>query len=183
MSIARPCLSRVVLSALIALSSPLSAQTFTVPDRIEEPDPSVDRPGSSGPGQGELEMEREMGLAGIAIPWGEGRDVPADRATRTIDGLCVFTYRHVVVNTDRVASQGTTSRVSLGAVDGRLLHATRVPSLAAGGRAVLAGEIALPPGRSVVYVLVDASGRLSERDEKNNLRRFGVTVSGDCGAR
>ena len=183
MSFARPSLFLAALSALLALSSPLSAQTIAAPDLVDEPDPSVDRPGSSGPGQGELEMEREMSLAGIAIPWGEDRDVPVDRATRTRRGLCVFPYRHIVINTDRNASRATTSRVSLGAANGRVLHTARVPSVPSRGRTILSGEIALPPGRSVVYVLVDASGRMTERDESNNLRRVAVTVRGDCGSR
>ena len=151
-------------------------------DIVSKPDPQVERPGSSGPGQGELEMERELQLAGIRIPWGEDVDVPADRADGTTDGRCVFGYRYVIRNTDRHASRATSNRITLSARDGALLHSTRLPSIVSGGSAVSSGQIALAPGRWVLYVQTDAGGRMTERDESNNLRRVGVTVSGDCGA-
>lgn len=151
-------------------------------DIVSKPDPQVERPGSSGPGQGELEMERELQLAGMPIPWGEDVDVPSDRADGTRDGRCVFRYRYVTRNTDRHASRATSNRITLGARDGALLHSTRLPSIASGGSAVSSGQIALAPGRWVLYVQTDAGGRMIERDESNNLRRVGVTVRGDCGA-
>jgi hypothetical protein len=152
-------------------------------DLVNPPDPQIERPGSSGPGQGELEMEQELQLAGIRIPWGGDADMPADRADDRRDGLCVFRYRHVTRNTDRTASQPTTTRITLSAQKGVVLHSTSLPSIASGGSAVSSGEIALAPGRWMLYVQTDASDRMIERDETNNLRRVGVTVHGDCGVR
>lgn len=175
-------LSRAFIAVLLlAFASPALTQQSGIDDLVTEPDPQIDRPGSQGPGQGELEMEREFGLAGIAIPWGEDRDVPADRAVGKRDGLCVFRYRYAVRNTDRRLSLSTSNRIRIGAADGALLHSVRLPGLPAGGHGISAGEIALPSGRSVLYVQLDAGDRMIERDEKNNLRRIGVNVHGECG--
>jgi hypothetical protein len=175
---------RFVLSAALLCCAVANAAPPTAGDDIvSKPDPQIERPGSSGPGQGELEMERELQLAGISIPWGEDADVPVDRADGKRDGLCVFRYRYVIRNTDRAASLATSSRITLGARDGAMLHSTRLPPIASGGSAVSSGEIALAPGRWVLYVQTDAMGRMIERDEANNLRRVGVTVRGDCGVR
>lgn len=176
---------RLLISmALLCCASAHGAQPpVGVDDLQNRPDPQVERPGSSGPGQGELEMEQELQLAGIRIPWGGDADVPADRARSKRDERCVFRYRYVTRNTDRVSSRPTSSRIMLGARDGAVLHSTRLPSIASGGSAASSGEIALAPGRWVLYVQIDAANRMIERDETNNLRRVGVTVHGDCGVR
>lgn len=165
-------------SAHAAAQSPVWAGDLQSP-----PDPQIERPGSSGPGQGELEMEQELQLAGILIPWGGDADVPAGRADTKRDGLCVFPYRYVTRNTDRAASHPTSTRITLDAQKGVVLHSARLPSIASGGSAVSSGEIALAPGRWMLYVQTDAADRMTERDETNNLRRVGVTVRGDCGVR
>jgi hypothetical protein len=152
-------------------------------DIVSKPDPQVERPGSSGPGQGELEMEKELQLAGISVPWGGDADVPSDRADGTRDGLCLFRYRFVTRNTDRNTSRATTNRITLSAANGTVLHNANLPPIASGGSAVSSGQIALAPGHWVLYVQTDVTGRMIERDETNNLRRVGVTVRGDCGAR
>jgi hypothetical protein len=152
-------------------------------DIVSNPDPQVDGPGKKGAGQGELEMERELQLAGISIPWGEDGDLPSDRAEDVRDGRCLFRYRFVTRNTDRNPSRPTTNRVLLGAVDGPLLHSSRLPTIPGGGEAVSGGQIALAPGRWLLYVQADAADRIIERNEANNLRRVRVTVHGDCSAR
>jgi hypothetical protein len=165
-------------SAHAAAQSPVGAGDLQSP-----PDPQIERPGSSGPGQGELEMEQELQLAGILIPWGGDADVPADRADAKRDGLCVFRYRYVTRNTDSTASQPTSTRITRDARNGAVLHGTLLPSIASGGSAASSGKIALAPGQWVLYVQTDAADRMIERDETNNLRRVGVRVRGDCGAR
>jgi hypothetical protein len=161
-----------------AASPPVGAD-----DLLNPPDPQIERPGSSGPGQGELEMEQELQLAGILIPWGGDADVPADRADAKRDGLCVFRYRYVTRNTDRAASHPTSTRITRDARNGAVLHGMLLPSIASGGSAVSSGKIALAPGQWVLYVQIDAADRMIERDETNNLRRVGVRVRGDCGER
>ncbi len=150
-------------------------------DIASKPDPQIERPGSTGPGQGELEMEKEFELAGISIPWGESGTVPSTRAEGTRDGLCRFPYRFAIRNTDHSASLATTSMITLAAVDGVVLHSAYLPVIAGGGRTVSNGTILLAPGRWVLYVKIDAAGRINELDESNNLRRVGITVLGDCG--
>lgn len=181
-------MSRYHLSIAVALlccaSAHAAAQSSVWADDLQSPpDPQIERPGSSGPGQGELEMEQELQLAGIVIPWGGDADVPAERADAKRDGMCVFRYRHVTRNTDRTASQPTSTQITLNALKGTVLHSTRLPSIASGGSAASSGEIALAPGRWMLYVQTDAADRMTERDETNNLRRVGVSVRGDCGAR
>ncbi len=180
-------MSKYPLSIAVALlccaSVHAAPPTVGADDLVNPPDPQIERPGSSGPGQGELEMEQELQLAGIRIPWGGDADVPADRADDRRDGLCVFRYRHVTRNTDRTASRPTSTRITLNAQKGVVLHSARLPSIASGGSAASSGEVALAPGRWMLYVQTDAADRMTERDESNNLRRVGVTVRGDCGVR
>lgn len=180
-------MSKYRLPIAVALLCCASANAASPPvgadDLLSPPDPQIERPGSSGPGQGELEMEQELQLAGILIPWGGDADLPAERADAKRDGLCVFRYRYVTRNTDRTASHPTSTRITRDARNGAVLHGTLLPSIASGGSAASSGKIALAPGHWVLYVQTDAADRMIERDETNNLRRVGVRVRGDCGVR
>ena len=174
----------IAVALLCCASAHAAAQSPVGSDDLQSPpDPQIERPGSSGPGQGELEMEQELQLAGIVIPWGGDADLPAERADAKRDGLCVFRYRYVTRNTDRAASHPTSTRITRDARNGAVLHGTLLPSIASGGSAASSGKIALAPGHWVLYVQIDATDRMIERDETNNLRRVGVRVRGDCGAR
>ncbi|NOT89693.1 MAG: hypothetical protein HOP03_16155 [Lysobacter sp.] len=178
----KPCLP-IAIALLCTASAHAAQPPVGADDLLNRPDPQIERPGSSGPGQGELEMEQELQLAGIRIPWGGDADVPAGRADGKRDGLCVFRYRYVTRNTDSTASHPTSTRITLGARNGAVLHGTLLPSIASVGSVASSGKIALAPGHWVLYVQIDATDRMIERDETNNLRRVGVTVRGDCGAR
>ena len=118
-------MSKYRLPIAVALLCCASANAASPPvgadDLLSPPDPQIERPGSSGPGQGELEMEQELQLAGILIPWGGDADLPAERADAKRDGLCVFRYRYVTRNTDRTASHPTSTRITRDARNGAVL--------------------------------------------------------------
>ncbi len=172
---------------------------------VQAPYPT--RPGSGGPGQGEISAVPSDGLSASAgsaaqvlaadlalmrgfkvgnvnIPWGDGAVVSAEAASSRNAGKCVFQYRYSTRNQGHAAAASVTNRifldVFLDAQNGTLLASALLPALAKHAQAASVGKFALRPGSSLLYVHADAVNQVAEIDEANNLRRVRVTVQGDC---
>lgn len=193
--------------ALGGVTTGLRAQTDARPP-VQAPYPG--RPGSDGPGQGEvatlpsdnpvavastttdasiaqalradLAITNSFKIGSVNIPWGVGGVISATKAISKTSGKCVFRYRYITRNQGQMAAGSVTNRIFLGAQNGTVLANVILPALAKNAQASSFGEVALKPGLSTLYVHADAMHQVAESDEANNLRRVQVTVQGDCTA-
>jgi len=173
-------LSSLALAAAVLMPGSARSVPPTQGDLQSVPDVQIDRPGSSGPGQGELEMEVEFEIGDLLAPLGGDHDVPPGRATGMRGDACVYPFVYAVRNTDRARSVPVSNQIRLGGLNGPVLHSARMPALEPRQRIEIRGELALEPGRHLLYLQTDASGRLRERDEADNVRRVALTIPEHC---
>jgi hypothetical protein len=163
------------------------ANSPTPPDDITlSPDPVPERPGSSGPGQGgekngEMQMEKELSIAGVVIPWGEARDIPSDRALRKQAGQCVFRYRYVSRRLEFKAVAPAIVAFDPGNTVGKASRVVHLSRKTPSGPIALNSEIALEPGRTVIEVDENSLAHVAGRGNKNGRRHVIVNIQGNCG--
>lgn len=93
-------------------------------------------------------------------------------------GRCALPYSYGVANRGPGAAGPHAYRLQL--EDGEALADDASAGVPAGGSDVLAGTLVLPPGRTLVYVLLDPDDAVAEDDETNNRRRVLAELSGAC---
>ncbi len=191
--------------ALGGVATEVHAQSDALPP-VQAPYPG--RPGSDGPGQGEvaavpsdnpvasattdasiaqalradLVLTRSFKVGSVNIPWGESGVISATNAISKTSGKCVFRYRYITRNQGQMTASSVTNGIFLGAQNGAALASVILPALVKNAQASSIGEVALKPGVSTLYVHTDAMHQVTESDEANNRRRVQVTVQGDCAA-
>jgi hypothetical protein len=141
------------------------------------------RPGLKAPGlavQPDLLLIGAFRLANTDIAWGTSGAVSSDHASSKKGGRCFFRYRFEVRNDGKGPAGATKSRIHLDKANGPVLDQSALPPLAPGGQHTSSGLLPLKVGTWTLYVHADDPDVVAEPDDKNNLRRVRVNVTGDC---
>jgi len=93
------------------------------------------------------------------------------------DGRCRFPYRFEVINQGSAAAGAFVTRLR---VNDEVIAEESSSGMIGDARTVISGEVTVAPGKQLIYVQIDDDRQVAEKDEKNNLRRIGMTVG--CGA-
>lgn len=194
---ARHC---AAIMLVLGIALPANAVGADEPDRDDtvagtpsKPQPAPDpkgpsqapvRPGLKVPGpaaQSDLLLVNAFRLANTDIAWGGSGAVSSDHASSRKGGRCLFRYRFDVRNAGKAPAGATKSRVHLDKPNGPVLVQSPLPALAPGAQNSASGLVPLKVGTWTLYVHADDPDVVPEADDKNNLRRVRVTVTGDCG--
>ncbi len=142
--------------------------------------PTVDGPASSGAGQGDVEPVNGANVGGVWVPWNGVVTLPASSALTFRDGKCVFDYAYWVANEGVAITPPTYNLIRRNATAGAVLDRTSMPPFKPGTFMTTTGAVALSPGTTMLYVIVDAPNRIIENNENDNIRRVTVQVTGTC---
>ena len=136
-------------------------------------------PGGATLALADLATIGDIRLGNKQAAWGSNRmsldDTPGNEKTN--NGRCRVPYRFEVINQGGAKAGGFVTRLRVGS---EAVAESTSSGMTGDTRTVISGEAALMPGAQLIYVHIDDDRQVTEQDEKNNLRRIGVTV--DCGS-
>jgi hypothetical protein len=127
----------------------------------------------------DLTSASQVRVAGkYQVGWGESITVKASDARRMHNGLCDFAIAHDLLNTG-TAGAGAFSRRWLNQQNPVTFTAT-YPPVPAGGSVSRVDTLGLRPGVNRLILALDNLDQVKESNEKNNLFRLVIEVTGSC---